>query len=143
MGTYDEKNDPYDFDPNEEDSLYLGVGTHKGAEVVDHELGESSTGNPNIAITFKAGSQTHTEYYSLTPKSRWKLAQLFSACGWTSKLQLNNPGMIRKAIYDKPLDIVLESQHYNGKNYTRLSTVKAGTRSEPRDTAGADEKVPF
>ena len=138
--------DPYDFDPSDTGGDYLATGKHV-VTITDHELCEAKTGTPQIALTFDDGSRTHREYFALTEKARWRLANVFTACGWTSKIRLSDPGMVKKAIYNKPLSIVLYSDEYQGKTITKLDVSKIAASSRrpnpaPAPDTSRDEEAP-
>lgn len=148
--------DPYDFDPADTGGAYLGAGVHDPVYVTDHELCEASTGTPQIAVTFESPRGTHREFFALTEKARWRLAALFGACGWTTRIRLSDPGMVKKAIYKKPVRLVLVAEEYGGKTRAKADPsgfapgrggpVAPSDEPPPRDEApfpGDDDKIPF
>lgn len=115
--------DPYDFDPADTGSNFLGPGQHT-VTVTDHELGESGNGTPSIRLTFTGGGGgEHNEYFYLSEKARWRLGRVFTACGWTSKVKLSDPGMVKKALYGKPLSISLVTDTSGQKPRTALDVM--------------------
>ena len=146
-------NDPYDFDPADVGESpagkYLAAGSHDPVTVTAHELGESGNGNPQISVTFTGpGGKTHREFYSLLDTARWRLAALFTACGWTSRIQLSKPGLVKQAIYGKPLAVVLRDETFAGKTFPKVKDIRASNKSV--DTSGpdeapayTDEEIPF
>ena len=165
---------PYDFDPNDDagngirersgGNRWLDVGRHV-VTIESHELGEAGTGTPYIEFVFVSPSGgEHKERFTLHENARWKLAKIFKAVEFTAKINLSQNGMVKRALYGKPMEIVIElgKPNASGKQYREIRYVNpapAGTRrptvsglspgriqgDPPGDDAPppADDDIPF
>jgi hypothetical protein len=149
--------DPWDFDPSatpqetDDDSKpWLGVGVHEPVQVVAHELAQNQSGSNRIEITFEdAKGRRHTERYNMVATVLWRLQQLFTACDYTSKIRFSQPGMVRSAIYGKPLRLTIRHGKPNaqGKTYREVGKVEKSTRplthtaAPPQDAP--NDGIPF
>lgn len=134
-----------EFDPNEYPEKGGGGGNLLPAgkhivRVIDHELTESSGGLDQVEVTFEAPSGlTRKAWLIAQGAAGWQLATLFRACGWTSKIDLSKPGMLKKAIYGKDVEIVVAEDTYNGKTSLKVKYInkapEGGTRND-RDSGG-------
>jgi len=116
----------FHFDPSEYDGggggTWLDNGEHD-VTVTNHELGEANTGTEYLQLTFEdGGGRTHEERFYLSDTVLWRLAMVFKAVGFTSKIDLHGNGMIRKALYGKPLRITIapNTNPKTGKTYKQM-----------------------
>lgn len=149
----------YQFDPNDYEDRggggggnLLPAGKHI-VRVVDHEIGESSGGLAQVEVNFEArDGRTRKAWLIAEGKAGFQLAALFRACDWTSKIDLSKPGMIKRAIYEKDVEIVVGEDTYNGKTSLKVKYInrapsapagdsRPSTREEPPPPD--DDKIPF
>jgi hypothetical protein len=138
----------YEYDPNDyedksgEGGDYLPAGKHI-VRVIDHEIGESRGGYGQLEVNFEArDGRTRKAWLIFEGPAGFQLAPLFKACGWTSKIDLSKPGLIKKAIYGKDVEIVVVDEEYQGKTSTKVKYInkaKDGGETPPPP----DEEIPF
>ena len=151
----------FHFDPSEYDGggggTWLDNGEHD-VTVTNHELGEANTGTEYLQLTFEdGGGRTHEERFYLSDTVLWRLAMVFKAVGFTSKIDLHGNGMIRKALYGKPLRITIapNTNPKTGKTYKQIKYANppragggAGNKQEPpppreEPPSSVDDDIPF
>ena len=140
----------FDFDPNAYESTatggtWLDNGKHI-VTVTQHELGEATNGTEFLLLTFEdADGKTHEERFYLGDTVLWRLATVFKAARFTSKIDLHASGMIKKALYKKPMEVVIapNTNPNTGKTYRAIKYVNQlpeGTKMAERK--GAEEPPP-
>lgn len=125
-------------------SNLLPVGKHI-VRVTDHELSETSTGLGQVIVTFEArDGRSRKAWLICEGRAGFQFGSLLNACGWTSKIDLTRPGMIRQAIYGKDLEIVVADDTYNGETKPKVKWINKPPTgsSSSRDTGRRDEVPP-
>lgn len=139
----------YDFDPanyeNKEGggSNLLPAGKHI-VRVIDHELGESSSGLAQVVVDFQASDGRSRKAWLIAEgKAGFQFASLLNACGWTSKINLAQSGMIKRAIYGKDVEIVVAEDTYQGKTSLKVKWInKAPERAQSGGAGRVREEPP-
>ena len=155
----------YSFDPNDYNSGNGGggggnlipLGKHI-VRVIEHELSETSGGLGQVIVTFEdRDGRTRKAWLICEGKAGFQFAALCTACGWTSRLDLNKPGLIKQALYGRDVEIVVKDDTYNGETKPKVKYINkapagfgAATSSRiqgdpPGDDAPppADDDIPF
>ena len=136
----------YDFDPNGYEDRSGGGGNLLPAgkhivRVTDHELGESSGGLAQVEVNFEArDGRTRKAWLIAEGKAGFQMAALLRACDWTSKIDLSKPGLVKKAIYGKDVEIVVAEDTYQGKTSLKVKYINkvsgGGTERQPSNGGG-------
>lgn len=157
MASYDFDPSQYNNDDRPSNDKWIPVGKHI-VQVVDHELSESSGGYGQVVVTFEDASGRQRKAWLICEgKAGFQFAALCTACGWTSRLDLTKPGLIRQAIYRKNVEIVVREE--DGKprvkfinpapGGARTSAPPQSSGSLPNDPPGykppppGDDDIPF
>jgi len=141
----------YDYDPADHDNGkgdgggnndYIPVGKHI-VRVIDHELSETKSGLGQVIVTFEAkDGRTRKAWLICEGRAGFQFGGLLNACEWTGKIRISAPGVLKKAIYGKDIEIVVVDEEYQGKNNTKVKWINkapggfggAGAQREERDT---------
>jgi hypothetical protein len=151
--------DPMDASnaPGGGSGTWLPVGKHI-ATIVNHELGEASTGTPYLELWMEdSEGRSHHERFSLHANARWKLAAVFKAVGHTAKINLSQNGAIKKALYIKRFQVTIDlgrPSERTGKAYREarfFDPVPVGQAPSQRQAAApppaphlvGDDDIPF
>lgn len=105
-----------DNDLKETKSQFLGIGTHI-VSIKKVEKGTSVAGNDKLIFTFSDGVRERKEHFALTPKAKWKIANLAKAIGYTEEMLKSGGIDIPTDFVGKSLELVIEeagTETYNG-----------------------------
>ena len=90
------------------------------AEIIEVKLGQTSKGDPQKQIIFRLiNGKKISDFIVDTKKSWWRIQFLFEACGYKSvgKVKISDDW---KEIWEKPLQIQIDTQEYRGKQNSRV-----------------------
>lgn len=124
---------------------FLGAGKHR-VTVKDHELGETSGGHGQLVVTFQDASGAQIRGYLIYEgRAGFQLAALLTACDWSAPLNLDHTAEVKKAIYNKWIQIVVVDEEYGGKMQTKIKYYNkiagnAGAAYDKHDTRGRREE---
>lgn len=118
--------------------VFLGAGKHR-VKVKDHELGESSGGHGQVTVTFMDANGAQLRGYLIyTGRAGFQFAALLSAVDWSDTIDLDRPAEVRKAIYGKWLQIVVEEEDGKGriKYYNKIAAGSGGNTYDKHERRG-------
>lgn len=135
--------DPKDYTREESDRPrieFLGPGRHR-VTVKDHETGESSGGYAQLTVTFadSRGAQIRG-YLIYEGRAAFQLAALLSAVGWSDPINPENTADVRKAIYGKTLQIVVEENDKGKSQIKYYNKVQGGDKGAVYDKHNLRER---
>lgn len=151
----------YDYDPSD----YSNDGDNRGGgsnlipngkhivKVRDHELSETSSGLGQVVVEFEdRDGRTRKAWLICEGRAGFQFGALLNACGWTSKIDLSKPGVVKQAIYNKFVEIVVKDEEYNGETKPRVKYINkapmgagwssAPTPGRPHNDPPRDEPPP-
>lgn len=104
---------------------YIPAGKHI-AQVVDHELGTTSGGFGQMIVTFEDRSgATRKAFLIYEGRAAFQLSTLLTAVNWHEELDLDRVGEVKRAIYEKDVEIVVVEESYQGKETLKVKYINA------------------
>jgi hypothetical protein len=125
--------------------------------VIDHELSETNSGLGQVVVEFEdRDGRTRKAWLICEGRAGFQFGSLLNACGWTSKIDLEKPGMIKRAVYEKDVEIVVKDDTYNGETKPKVKYINKAPngfgptssriQGDPRGDdppPPADDDIPF
>lgn len=103
----------------------LPVGKHI-VTVTGHELGTTSGGYGQMIVDFEAADgRSRKAWLIYEGGAAFQLASLLRAVGWNQPLDEQSDFAVRKAIYGKPVQIVVADETYQGETKPKVKYINA------------------